>query len=124
MAEALARTLGKGRIEAFSAGTEATRVHPDAIQAMADLGVDMRQQRSKSMTEFSGQSFDYVITVCDNARESCPIFPGHPTKIHWSFPDPAAVENPAERALTFQRIAAELTTCINNLLVLIERDMK
>lgn len=124
MAEALARALGKGRIESFSAGTEATRVHPDAIRAMADLGINIEKQRSKSMTEFFGQSFDYVITVCDNARESCPIFPGDPIKIHWSFPDPAAVENPKERAQAFRRTAAELMTRINNLLLLIDRDMK
>lgn len=122
MAEGLARTLGKGEIEAFSAGTEPSRVHPDAIRAMAELGIDIRQQHSKSMTEYLGQHFDYVITVCDRARESCPLFPGDPVRIHWSFPDPAEIENPTARARAFKQTASELMTRISNLLLIIERD--
>ncbi len=120
MAEALARMLGKGKIESFSAGTEATRVHPDAIKEMAEFGIDISKQRSKVLTEFVGQSFDYVITVCDRAKESCPLFPGDPIKIHWSFPDPAAIENPTARAKAFHQTAVELVTRITNLLALID----
>lgn len=122
MAEGLARALGKGRIEAYSAGTEPSRVHPDAIRAMAEFNIDISRQRSKSMAEFFGQTFDYVITVCDNAREACPIFPGDPSKIHWSLPDPAAIENPKQRLRAFEQTAAELMTRINNLILLTDRD--
>ncbi len=124
MAEGWARALGKGRVDAFSAGTEPSRVHPDAIRTMADFGIDISRQRSKSMKEFVGDKFDYVITVCDNARESCPIFPGDPERIHWSFADPAAIENPVERAKAFKQTATELMTRIGNLLLLIEREGK
>lgn len=124
MAEALTRTLSKGQVKVFSAGTEPSRVHPDAIKTMAEMDIDISQQYSKSMSEFFNQSFDYVITVCDSAREACPLFPGDPVKIHWSFPDPAAIENPAARERAFQQTAVELVTRIKNLLALIENDMK
>lgn len=124
MAEALARVLGKGRLESYSAGTEPSRVHPDAIQTMQEFGIDISGQSSKSMSGFLAQSFDYVVTVCDRAREVCPLFPGDPVKIHWSFPDPAAIENPAARLRAFHQTAMELETRIRNLLALIENDTR
>lgn len=91
MAEALLRQLGGPAAEVFSAGTEVSVVHPLAVAAMSDLGIDISGQRSKHLDEFSGESFDYIITVCDRVREECPVFPGDPVQIHWSFADPAAV---------------------------------
>src|SRR4051812_31005672 len=88
MAEALLRHLDKRRFETYSAGTEATRVHPLAVRAMADVGIDISNARSKHLNEYIGKDFDYVITVCDAANESCPLFPGDPKRIHWSFQDP------------------------------------
>lgn len=92
MAEGLLRELGGEKVEAFSAGSAPSRVNPFAIEAMQLRGIDITEQRSKSLQEFIQDPFDYVITVCDNAAESCPVFPGKAERIHWSFPDPAAVE--------------------------------
>jgi arsenate reductase len=117
MAEAILRHLGQDRVEVHSAGTEVTRVHPLAIQAMAAQGIDMTGHRSKHMDEFLGQPFDYVITVCDNARQSCPIFPGRSERIHWSIPDPSAVEGDEEARLgAFVAAADELRGRIGGLL--------
>ena len=94
----------------------------DAIAAMADKGIDISGQRSKHMDELTGQDFDYVITVCDNARETCPVFPGAPERIHWSIPDPSAVEGTEEAKFRACRTASDdLMTRIRYLLVLIER---
>lgn len=110
MAEALLRELGKGRFETFSAGTEATRIHPLAVRAMAAVGIDIANVRSKHLAEFLGQDFDYVITVCDSANESCPVFPGDPQRMHWSFQDPSAAEgNEEERFHVFERVRNEIT---------------
>jgi arsenate reductase len=99
----------------------ATSVHPLAIAVMAEKGIDISMQRSKHMDELLGETFDYVVTVCDNARESCPVFPGAPEQIHWSIPDPAAVEGDEEARKHAFRIAAEdLMARIRSLLVLIE----
>src|ERR671938_160675 len=76
MGEGLLRSLGGGRFEVFSAGTRPSRVRPEAVEAMREVGIDISGQRSKSVGEFAGREFDYVITVCDNAREECPAFPG------------------------------------------------
>ena len=122
MAEALTRYVGKGHIEAFSAGTEPSRVHPDAIKAMKKLGIDISGQRSKHLDEFRNQKFNYVITVCDRAREMCPIFPGDPEQIHWSFPDPTAEQNAAKREQLFMDTATQLMTRINYLVLMLERD--
>ena len=117
MAEAILRELGGGRIEAASAGTEVTRVHPLAVREMAERGIDIGAQRSKHLNEFIGEKLDYVITVCDNAGESCPVFPGGPERIHWSIPDPSAAEGTEEvRAAAFKRAADDLTTRIRDLL--------
>jgi arsenate reductase len=110
MAEALLARVGGERFEVLSAGTEATRVHPLAIQAMAEVGIDISDARSKHLNEFLGQDFDYVITVCDAANESCPVFPGSPQRIHWSFRDPSAAGgSEAERYRAFERVRSEIT---------------
>ncbi len=111
MAEALLRARGGGRYEVSSAGTEPKGLHPLAVQAMAERGIDISAARSKSVTEFLQQRFDYVITVCDNARETCPIFPGAARTIHHSFADPAAATgSEAERRAVFRRVRDEIDT--------------
>jgi arsenate reductase len=99
MGEGLLRSLSKGAIEAHSAGTHPSRLNPLAIEAMREVGIDISGHRSKSVEEFAGQRFDVVITVCDRARESCPIFPGAPERLHWSYPDPAAADGSHEEKL-------------------------
>ena len=123
MAEAILRTRSNGQIQVYSAGTEPTEVHPLAIRAMAEMNIDLHAQRSKSLEEYTGQEFDYIITVCDRARESCPVFPGDPVRIHWSFPDPATSEGPeSERGLAFRETAVQLNTRIGYLLLILHRD--
>jgi arsenate reductase len=110
MAEALLARIGGERFEVLSAGTQATRVHPLAIRAMAEVGIDISNARSKHLDEYLRQDFDYVITVCDAANEGCPVFPGSPQRIHWSFPDPSAAEGPEEeRYRAFERVRNEIT---------------
>jgi arsenate reductase (thioredoxin) len=99
MAEGLLRRMSGDHFEVFSAGTEETRVHPLAIEAMREAGIDISAQRSKTLDEFAGQQFDYVITVCDRANESCPIFPGGTERLHWSFDDPGAAAGTDEERL-------------------------
>jgi arsenate reductase len=109
MAEALLRHLGGARFAVASAGTEPTRVQPLAIRSMAAVGIDLAGARSKHFDEFLGQDFDYVITVCDAANESCPIFPGAPQRIHWSFEDPSAAQGTdEERYRVFERVRDQL----------------
>ncbi len=109
MAEGLLRHDAGNVYEVFSAGTKPTRVRPEAITVMREVGIDISGHRSKSVDEFAGQDFDYVITVCDNAKESCPIFPANTKRIHWSIDDPAAVQGPEEERLAaFRRIRDEL----------------
>jgi ArsR family transcriptional regulator, arsenate/arsenite/antimonite-responsive transcriptional repressor / arsenate reductase (thioredoxin) len=116
MAEAILRHLRKGEVDAFSAGTEPTELHSMAVEAMDKRGISSRGQRSKHLSQFLGQDFDYIITVCDVAGEACPVFPGDPKQIHWSLPDPGAVEGTEARRRAFQTTATELTTRINYLL--------
>jgi arsenate reductase len=105
MAEALLRHEAGGRFEVFSAGTRPSRVRPEAIAVMAEIGLDISGHRSKSVDEFVGLDFDFVITVCDNAKETCPVFPAAVTRLHWPFEDPAAVEGSEEvRKASFRRI--------------------
>jgi protein-tyrosine-phosphatase/DNA-binding transcriptional ArsR family regulator len=92
MAEGFLRNIGGSRVEVFSAGVAPSSVHPRAIQIMAEMGIDISQQRAKSLDEFEGRPFDYVITVCDRARETCPTISEDAQVIHWSLPDPAAVK--------------------------------
>lgn len=88
MAEGVLRHYGSNRYEVFSAGTKPSSVNPIAIQVMKEIGIDISGQRAKHVDEFQGQAFDYVVTVCDNAREACPFFPGSAERFHWEFPDP------------------------------------
>ena len=109
MAEGLLRHQAGDRFEVFSAGTHPNRVRPEAIAVMNELGIDISSHRSKSIDEFTGQELDMVITVCDNARESCPVFPGHTRRLHWSFEDPAAVEGTeVQRQDAFRRIRDQI----------------
>ena len=124
LAEGILRTMGGESVEVFSAGTEPSRVHPDAIKAAETLGIDISGQSSKHLNRFRNQKFDYVITVCDRARESCPVFPGDPVQIHWSFPDPAAVEDLDERLQAFLTTGLELKTRVQYLLEILEHDRR
>lgn len=125
IAEGLLRSVGGQKVEVFSAGSELTTVHPLAIKVMAIRGIDLSKQKSKLLKEFIGQNFDYVITVCDRVRESCPVFPGDPEQIHWSFPDPAAIEGSLEkRERAFEETAREMTNRIQYLLLMIDRAQK
>ena len=109
MAEGLLRHLGGTRYEVFSAGTKPAGVNPLAIEAMREVGIDISTQRSKSVAEFAGQEFAAVITVCDNAAEECPIFPGAPQRAHWSLPNPAAVSGTEQEKLgAFRKVREEL----------------
>jgi arsenate reductase len=111
MAEGLLRHDGGPGYEVVSAGTHPTSVRPEAIQVMQEAGIDISGQRSKSVEEFARQHFDYVITVCDNARESCPVFPATTRRIHWSLVDPAAVNgSEEERRAEFRRVRDQLRT--------------
>ena len=109
MAEGLLRHEAGDRFDVYSAGTKPTQVRPEAIAVMRELGIDISGQRSKSVDEFYGKALDYVITVCDNAKESCPVLPGKTKRLHWSFEDPAAVEGPDEvRKAAFRRIRDQI----------------
>lgn len=108
MGEGLLREEGGG-YEVFSAGTRPSRVRPEAIAVMREIGIDISGNRSKSVDEFAGQAFDFVVTVCDNARDNCPVFPGAAERIHWSLEDPAAVQGTEEeRMAAFRRIRDQL----------------
>ena len=114
MAEGLLRHDGGAAFEVFSAGTKPSHVRPEAIAAMCEIGIDISGHRSKSVDEFAGKEFDYVITVCDNARESCPIFPAATQRIHWSLDDPAAVQGTEEQRLAqFRRARDQLRTLLH-----------
>ncbi|HYN85279.1 MAG TPA: arsenate reductase ArsC [Pyrinomonadaceae bacterium] len=109
MAEGLLRALAGGRFEVESAGTRPSGLRPEAVEAMRETGVDISRQRSKSVDEFAGQRFDYVVTVCDNAREECPVFAAGTRRVHWSFEDPAAVVgDEGERLAAFRRVRDEI----------------
>lgn len=122
MAEGILRDLSRGTVEVSSAGTEPAGVHPLAVRALRDMSIDIKSQRSKHVDEFAGQAFDFVVTLCDSARELCPVFPGDPERIHWSFPDPgAAVGAEEERLQAFQHTARELAARLRPFLSLVER---
>lgn len=109
MAEGLFRRALGDRFEVYSAGTRPTSVRPEAIDVMQEIGIDISGHRSKSVDEFLGQPFRYVITVCDNANESCPVFPGRVERIHWSFQDPAEAQGaPEERRAVFRRVRDQI----------------
>jgi arsenate reductase (thioredoxin) len=109
MAEGLLRHDAGDRFEVESAGTKASFVRPEAIAAMREAGIDISEHRSKNVDEFQGQDFDYVITVCDNARETCPVFFGGAQKLHHDFEDPALATGTAEDKLAvFRRVRDDL----------------
>lgn len=109
MGEGLFRREGGAGYEVFSAGTKPGSVRPEAILAMREIGIDISGHRSKSVDEFAGLSIDYVVTVCDNARDNCPVFPAGTARLHWSFEDPAAVEGDEEtRMAAFRRIRDQI----------------
>jgi arsenate reductase (thioredoxin) len=109
MAEGLLRHLAGDRFEVESAGTEKTHVRPLAIEAMKELGIDITGQTSKTIASLGDRRFDYAITVCDNANEACPIFPGGTKRLHWSFEDPsAATGSDEERLAVFRRVRDQI----------------
>lgn len=118
MAEGLLRHDGGERFQVESAGVEPASVRSEAIEVMSEIGIDISGHRSKSIDEFIGREFDYVITVCDNANERCPVFPGNVKRIHWSFEDPAAaVGNQAARLDVFRRVRDEIRERLTRYLV-------
>jgi arsenate reductase (thioredoxin) len=115
MAEGLLRHDAGDRFEVFSAGVNPSKVRPEAIAVMRELGIDLSRQRSKHVDEFAGQSFEYVLTVCDHAREVCPIFPGKTVMIHHSFVDPASGGGSEEERLAlFRRVRDEIRAYLRN----------
>lgn len=117
MAEALVRHLARDRFEAHSAGTTPTQPHPLAVAAMGEIGLDISSQRSKSVDEFARGPFDYVITLCDEAKEACPIFPAGVRILHWGLPDPsAALGDETARLAVFRQIRDHLAARIRQLI--------
>ena len=109
MAEGLLRHEAGDRFEVFSAGTKPSAVRPEAIAVLREIGIDISGHRSKSVDEFAGQELDYVVTVCDHAKESCPIFPATTLRMHWPFEDPAAVEGSEEkRKAAFRKVRDQI----------------
>jgi arsenate reductase len=109
MAEGLLRHLAGSRFEVFSAGTKPSTVRPEAIAAMQELGINISGQRSKSVDEFLAHPFDYVITVCDNAKETCPVFPAAAKRLHWPFTDPPGPESAEpERMAAFRQVRDQM----------------
>jgi ArsR family transcriptional regulator, arsenate/arsenite/antimonite-responsive transcriptional repressor / arsenate reductase (thioredoxin) len=123
IAEALAPQLSRGALGAVSAGSDPKPLHPNAVRVMRERGVDIAGRRSKRLSEFTGERFDYVVSLCDRVREVCPEFPGHPDLVHWSIPDPARVGDRDEETYpAFQRTATELAARIPFLLERIKQD--
>ena len=115
MGEGLLRHDAGDRFEVCSAGTAPSRVRPEAIKVMQEIGMDISNQRSKSVVEFEGEQFDYVLTVCDQARESCPIYPGHGQRLHHAFTDPAAVQGSEEERLdAFRKVRDQIRSYLQH----------
>ncbi|MDQ3063573.1 MAG: arsenate reductase ArsC [Acidobacteriota bacterium] len=109
MAEGLLKHICQNEFEVFSAGTKPSIVRPEAVKVLAEIGIDISKNRSKSVDEFTNQNIDYVLTVCDNAKESCPYFPAQTKLIHHSFADPAEVEGDEETRLSaFRRVRDQI----------------
>jgi arsenate reductase len=122
MAEALLRQHGGDRFEVFSAGTEPKGINPLTVRVLADAGIDASWARSKSVTECAGQSFDYVVTVCDQARQSCPVFPGVHESLHWGYEDPAeAVGTEEERLVVFRRVFIQMAERVKQFAIVTQR---
>jgi arsenate reductase (thioredoxin) len=116
MAEGLLKHISKDRYEVYSAGTKPSIVRPEAIQVLAEIGIDISGNRSKSIDEFAGQEIDYVLTVCDNAKENCPYFPAKTKIVHRSFDDPPEVGEFDEetRLWVFRRVRDEIKDYFEN----------
>lgn len=115
MAEGILRHVGGEKFAVESAGVAPSSVRPEAVEAMRELGIDISKHHSKSVDEFVDRRFDCIITVCDNAKESCPVFPGYANRIHWSFEDPAAVEgNYEERLSVFRKVRDQIMEHMQN----------
>lgn len=122
MAEALLRHHGAGRFEVFSAGTEPKGVNPLTLRILAQAGIDASFARSKSVNEFLGQSFDYVVTVCDQARQSCPVFPGVHESLHWGYEDPAvATGTDEEQMAVFRKVFIQMAERVKQFAVVTAR---
>jgi arsenate reductase len=119
LAEALFRSKGGEAFEVYSAGTEPKGINPLTLRVLAEAGIDASWARSKSVTEFLGQHFDYVITVCDQARDVCPVFPGVHESLHWGYEDPAAAEGTEEERLAvFRKVFIQMGERINTFIPL------
>ncbi|MCC7208357.1 MAG: arsenate reductase ArsC [Anaerolineae bacterium] len=115
MAEGWLRNHAGDRFEVFSAGNRPTgQVHPAAVEAMAEIGIDIKEQSSKHVSQFAGQAFDYVVTVCDSAAEQCPIFPGKAIRIHRDFADPAKAPV-EEHGEIFRRVRDEISAWLSQI---------
>lgn len=113
MAEGIMNSLYGDKFVAFSAGTEPRSINPFAMEALKEIGIDISHHRSKSIDEFKGENFDYVVTVCDNAKEKCPYFPGGKKYLHRGFMDPTNVEGtPEEKLEAFRRVRDEILNWI------------
>ena len=127
MAEALLRQRGGDTFEVFSAGTEPKGVNPLTLRVLADAGIDASWARSKSVSEYLGQPFDYVITVCDQARQSCPVFPGVHESLHWGYEDPANVERGTRIIIAshyLERIGDRSTNIAEDIVYLVTGDVE
>ncbi len=122
MAEGWLRKLAAERFDVSSAGSKPAGLNPLAVRVMAERDVDISAHQSKSVDVFAGQKFDFVITVCDNARQSCPVFPGEARRLHWNLEDPAAAEGSEEQRLAiFRRVRDEIEQHVRVLLVSIRQ---
>ena len=123
MAEGMLRAWGADLFEAHSAGTEVSSVRPEAIAVMAEIDIDLSGHRSKSVDEYVGQTFNWVVTVCDQARQNCPIFPGVEETAHWSVEDPSdAAGSEAERLAVFRRVRDDLRNRMHVFILAASRD--
>lgn len=123
MAEALLRQHGGDRFDVDSAGTEPRGVNPLTLRVLGESGIDASWARSKSVQDFLGQTFDYVITVCDQARQVCPVFPGVHESLHWGYEDPAeATGSDEERLAVFRRVFTQIGERVRQFAILAERD--
>lgn len=117
MAEGLLRQIAGDRFEVFSAGTRPTDIRPETIKVMDEIGIDISGHYPKFVDQVIGQNFDYVVIVCDSAKEACPVFPGKAERLHWSFQDPAAVQgSDSERLSAFRKIRDEIRARIGSFL--------
>ncbi|NJP04795.1 MAG: arsenate reductase ArsC [Chloroflexaceae bacterium] len=125
IAEGLLRHWGKDDFEVYSAGSEPSGLHPLAVQVMADSNIDITQQQSNHLNDYIDQDFDVIITVCDRIKDICPTFPNDPERIHWSFPDPAAVEgSDRDRLQAFRKTRNEMQTRIHGFVLVMRRKLE